>query len=407
MSDSASTTAQVLPVDGMRLGVAQAGIKKSDHDDVTVIELAAGTVTSAMFTQNAFRAAPVLLAEANLAASGGAPGYLVINTGNANAGTGSQGMADAQRISAAVASLGETDDDRVLPFSTGVIGELLPTDRIVSALDAAFTDLSASGWARASAAILTTDTRPKLRSVRVEVDGQGCVITGMSKGAGMICPNMATMLGFVGTDAQIERPLLDELWREAVTLSFNRISIDGDTSTNDAAVLCATGRGALRICDTQDAAYGPFRAALIEIATLLAQDIVRDGEGATKFVEVRVSGGVSSEECEQVGRTIAHSPLVKTALFAKDPNWGRLLAAIGRAGLPDLDVEGVTLRINGVLIAEQGARAASYTEAQGNRAMAPADLLIEIGLGRGDAVGTIWTSDLSYDYVRINAEYRT
>ena len=396
-----------LPVDGIRLGVEQAGIKKPDHDDLTVVELSPGTVTSAVFTRNAFRAAPVLLAEKHLDASAGEPSYWVINTGNANAGTGDAGLQAAQAVCDAVAWHGSIDAAQVLPFSTGVIGEPLPAEKIVAAMQGAFGDLSPMGWQRAASAILTTDTRPKLRSVMFEVDGVPCVITGMSKGSGMICPNMATMLAFVATDAKVRRPVLEKLWREVVDASFNRITVDGDTSTNDAALLSATGRGALEIADEISPSYGPFREALRALSMDLAQDIVRDGEGATKFVEIRVEQGESEAECDQIARTIAHSPLVKTALFAKDPNWGRLLAAIGRAGVEALDVSRVTLLINGCLIAEGGARAASYTEAQGVAAMAPEDIVIRVLLARGDTAATVWTSDLSYEYVRINADYRT
>jgi glutamate N-acetyltransferase/amino-acid N-acetyltransferase len=404
---SSSPAAPGLPVDGVRLGVAQAGIKKPDHDDLTVMELAAGTVTSAVFTTNAFRAAPVLVAEQHLDVNAGKPAYLVINTGNANAGTGEPGMQAARMVCDAVAWHGSTEATQVLPFSTGVIGEPLPAQKIVDAVQSAFGNLSPMGWERAAAAILTTDTRPKLRSVMVEVEGVPCVITGMSKGSGMICPNMATMLAFIATDAKVRRPVLQKLWREVVKDSFNRITVDGDTSTNDAALVCATGRGALEIADEIAPAYGPFRAALLKLATELAHDIVRDGEGATKFVAVSVEQGESSEECDQIARTIAHSPLVKTALFAQDPNWGRLLAAIGRAGVDDLDVSRVTLLINDCLIAEGGARAASYTEEQGVAAMAPEDITIRVLLARGEASATVWTSDLSYEYVRINADYRT
>lgn len=396
-----------LPVDGIRLGVSRAGIKKPDHDDLTVMELSPGTVTSAVFTRNAFRAAPVLLAEKHLDASAGKPGYLVINTGNANAGTGDPGLRAAQSVCDVVAWHGSTNTEQVLPFSTGVIGELLPAEKVIDAMQSAFGNLSPMGWERAASAILTTDTRPKLRSVTFEVDGASCVITGMSKGSGMICPNMATMLAFVATDAKVRLPLLEKLWREVVAASFNRITVDGDTSTNDAAVVSATGRGALEIADEISPAYGPFRATLEDLCKALAQDIVRDGEGATKFVEIRVEQGASEAECDQIARTIAHSPLVKTALFAKDPNWGRLLAAIGRAGVDDLDVSRVSLLINDCLIAEGGARAVSYTEEQGVAAMAPDDIVIRVLLARGEASATVWTSDLSYEYVRINADYRT
>ena len=393
-------------VAGVQLGVAQAGIKKADHDDLVVIALAPGTRTSAVFTQNTFRAAPVQLAEAHLAAVEAQPRYLLINTGNANAGTGEAGIAAAADCCEALAQLTETDATQVLPFSTGVIGELLSAEQICTALPAALNDLTDEGWECAAVAILTTDTRAKLRSIEVELDGQRCAITGIAKGAGMICPNMATMLAFVATDAGIDAPFLNDLLSAAVQASFNRITVDGDTSTNDAVTLSATGQSDIEI--TAGSEYAEhFAQALTTLMIELAQDIVRDGEGASKFVEIRVTGGESEEACDQVARTVAHSPLVKTALFASDPNWGRILAAIGRAGLDDLDTDAVSIHLNGVLIVEHGARAGSYTEEKGQEAMASGDLLIDIALNRGDAAAVIWTTDLSYDYVRINAEYRT
>ena len=393
-------------VAGVQLGVAQAGIKKADQDDLVVIALAPGTRTSALFTRNAFRAAPVQIAEAHLASAETQPRYLLINTGNANAGTGEAGTQAAVDCCVALAGLVESEATAVLPFSTGVIGELLPAEQIGAALPAALADLCDTGWERAAGAILTTDTRAKLRSTEVELDGQHCTITGIAKGAGMICPNMATMLSFVATDAAIEAPLLNELLSRAVQASFNRITVDGDTSTNDAVTLSATGQSGIEITAGSEHAER-FAQALTTLMIELAQDIVRDGEGASKFVEIRVAGGESEAACDQVARTVAHSPLVKTALFASDPNWGRILAAIGRAGLEDFDTDAVSVHLNGVLIAEHGARAASYTEEKGQEAMAPGDLAIDIALNRGDAEAVIWTTDLSYDYVRINAEYRT
>ena len=393
-------------VAGVKLGVAQAGIKKVDHDDLVVIALAPGTRTSALFTKNAFRAAPVQLAERHLEVAETQPRYLLINTGNANAGTGETGIQSASQCCEALARLTDTDAGVVLPFSTGVIGEPLSAEQIGAALPAALHDLRDAGWERAAGAILTTDTRAKLRSAAVELDGQCCTITGIAKGAGMICPNMATMLAFVATDAAIEAPLLNEMLFAAVKASFNRITVDGDTSTNDAVTLSATGQSGVEITAGSEQAEH-FAQALTSLMIELAQDIVRDGEGASKFVEIRVTGGESEAACDQVARTVAHSPLVKTALFASDPNWGRILAAIGRAGLEDLDTDAVSIHLNGALIAEQGARAASYTEAKGQEAMAAGDLVIDISLDRGDAESVIWTTDLSYDYVRINAEYRT
>ena len=393
-------------VAGVKLGVAQAGIKKVDHDDLVVIALAPGTRTSALFTKNAFRAAPVQLAETHLEVAETQPRYLLINTGNANAGTGETGIQSASQCCEALARLTDTDAGVVLPFSTGVIGEPLSAEQIGAALPAALHDLRDAGWERAAGAILTTDTRAKLRSAAVELDGQCCTITGIAKGAGMICPNLATMLAFVATDAAIEAQLLNEMLSAAVKASFNRITVDGDTSTNDAVTLSATGQSGVEITAGSEQAE-QFAQALTSLMIELAQDIVRDGEGASKFVEIRVTGGESEAACDQVARTVAHSPLVKTALFASDPNWGRILAAIGRAGLEDLDTDAVSIHLNGALIAEQGARAASYTEAKGQEAMVAGDLVIDISLDRGDAESVIWTTDLSYDYVRINAEYRT
>ena len=393
-------------VAGVQLGVAQAGIKKADHDDLVVIALAPGTRTSALFTKNAFRAAPVQLAETHLAAAEAQPRYLLINTGNANAGTGKTGIQSASECCEALARLTETDARLVLPFSTGVIGKPLSAELIGAALPAALHDLNDEGWERAAGAILTTDTRAKLRSVEFELDGQRCTLTGIAKGAGMICPNMATMLAFVATDAVIEASLLNEMLSAAVKASFNRITVDGDTSTNDAVTLSATGHSGVEITVGSEQAEH-FSEAMTSLMIELAHDIVRDGEGASKFVEIRVTGGESEAACDQVARTVAHSPLVKTALFASDPNWGRILAAIGRAGLKDLDTDLVSIHLNGALIAEHGALAASYTEEKGQGAMSPEDLVIDISLDRGDAEAAIWTTDLSYDYVRINAEYRT
>ena len=395
-----------LSIPGIQLGVAQAGIKYANRDDLTIIEIAAGSSTAAVFTQNAFRAAPVLVGERNNVEADAR--YILINTGNANAGTGAPGMAACELSCEALANATQTHSSQVLPFSTGVIGELLPVEKLEAAIPAAISDLSAANWERASKAIMTTDTVPKLRSKVVTLeDGRCCHLVGMSKGSGMIQPNMATMLGFIGTDASISREMLDGMLRTAVNVSFNRITVDGDTSTNDAVTLTATGQSDLVITPTDRAAALAFQAALTELATELAQDIVRDGEGATKFVEITVSGASSEAEADQVARTVAHSPLVKTALFASDPNWGRILAAVGRAGVSELDVEAVSLSLNGVLIAETGARAESYTEEAGVAAMAPEDLVITIDLGRGNKSATLWTTDFSYDYVKINAEYRT
>ena len=395
-----------LSVPGVRLGVAQAGIKYPNRDDLTLIEISEGSATAAVFTQNAFRAAPVLVAERNNEAISAR--YILINSGNANAGTGEPGMAACEQSCSALSELTHISPTEVLPFSTGVIGEVLPVDALNAALPAAISDLGSSNWERAAQAIMTTDTVPKLRSKVVTINnGTVCQLVGMSKGSGMIQPNMATMLGFIATDAVISREMLDGMLRTAVNVSFNRITVDGDTSTNDAVTLTATGQSDFVISPTDREAALAFQAALTELATELAQDIIRDGEGATKFVEITVSNAGSEAEADQVARTVAHSPLVKTALFASDPNWGRILAAVGRAGVSDLNVDEVSLSLNGVLIAENGARASSYTEEAGVAAMAPEDLIISIDLGRGEKSATLWTTDFSYDYVKINAEYRT
>ena len=395
-----------LSVPGIRLGVAQAGIKYPNRDDLTLIEISEGSATAAVFTQNAFRAAPVLVAERNNEAISAR--YILINSGNANAGTGEPGMVACEQSCSALSELTHTSPGEVLPFSTGVIGEVLPVDALNAALPEAISDLGSNNWERAAQAIMTTDTVPKLRSKVVTIsDGTACQLVGMSKGSGMIQPNMATMLGFIATDAVISCEMLDGMLRTAVNQSFNRITVDGDTSTNDAVTLTATGQSDFVISPTDREAALAFQAALTELATELAQDIIRDGEGATKFVEITVSNAGSEAEADQVARTVAHSPLVKTALFASDPNWGRILAAVGRAGVSDLNVDAVSLSLNGILIAENGARAASYTEEAGVAAMAPEDLIISIDLGRGERSATLWTTDFSYDYVKINAEYRT
>ena len=395
-----------LSVPGIRLGVAQAGIKYANRDDLTLIEISEGSATAAVFTQNAFRAAPVLVAERNNEAVSAR--YILINSGNANAGTGEPGMVACEQSCSALSELTHTSPGEVLPFSTGVIGEVLPVDALNAALPEAISDLGSNNWKRAAQAIMTTDTVPKLRSKVVTIsDGTACQLVGMSKGSGMIQPNMATMLGFIATDAVISCEMLDGMLRTAVNQSFNRITVDGDTSTNDAVTLTATGQSDFIISPTDREAALAFQAALTELATELAQDIIRDGEGATKFVEITVSNAGSEAEANQVARTVAHSPLVKTALFASDPNWGRILAAVGRAGVSDLNVDAVSLSLNGILIAENGARAASYTEEAGVAAMAPEDLIISIDLGRGERSATLWTTDFSYDYVKINAEYRT
>ncbi|MEP6389317.1 MAG: bifunctional glutamate N-acetyltransferase/amino-acid acetyltransferase ArgJ [Halioglobus sp.] len=395
-------------VAGIRLGTVCAGIKKPDRKDLVLIEAAAGTQCAAVFTRNAFCAAPVTIAKENLEKSNSQPRYLLINTGNANAGTGEPGLQDAVACCSAVADLAGTQASSVLPFSTGVIGEPLPVDTIVDAIPQALAELNEAGWADAAEGILTTDTRPKAESVRFNCEGREFVVTGIAKGAGMIRPNMATMLAYLATDVAIEPALLQEILSASVEQSFNRISIDGDTSTNDACVLLATGAaGNERIVDESSSLYDALHRAVEQVCLSLAQGLVRDGEGASKFVTVQVNGGNSEQECLDVAFTIAHSPLVKTALFASDPNWGRLLAAIGRAGVENLDVNKVGVYLNDVLIAEEGCRALSYTEEQGVAAMAPEEIIVRVELHRGDARASVWTTDFSYDYVRINAEYRT
>lgn len=393
------------PVAGLRLATVSAGIKTVGRRDLVVMELASGSRVAGVFTRNAFCAAPVTICREHLGV--GSISWLVTNTGNANAGTGEQGHADALRICQTVADLVGCDAAHVLPFSTGVIGQPLPVERITAALPAAVAALDEKGWLDAAHGIMTTDTRPKAWSDRFQAGNAEVTITGISKGAGMIKPNMATMLAYIATDADIAQPLLQQLVSELNERSFNRITVDGDTSTNDSLVLIATGCGTARFANGDEPGFAEFRARLEAGFNYLAQAIIRDGEGATKFVEVRVDGGATPAECKAVAFTVAESPLIKTALFASDPNWGRILAAIGRSGLESLDVERVGVYINDVLIAERGAVAASYAEELGQRAMAPEDIVIRIELGRGDHSDRVWTTDLSHDYVRINAEYRT
>lgn len=402
--------AALLPVPGVRLGVAEAAIRKLNRKDLTLIELAPGTRVAGVFTQNRFCAAPVQVCKANLPAGG--IRALVINTGVANAGTGEPGLVAALATCEAVAAQFEIDASQVLPFSTGVILEPLPVERLVAGLPAAKAALKADGWFDAAHGIMTTDTVPKASSRQVQLGGKTITLTGISKGAGMIKPNMATMLGFMATDADVAQPLLDALLKEVADLSFNSITVDGDTSTNDSFMLIATGQaGNPTITDAASADYAVFRAAVLDLAIWLAQAIVRDGEGATKFMTLQIEGGQDRDECRKVGYAIGHSPLVKTAFFASDPNLGRILAAIGYAGIADLDVAGlkVWLASNGeeVLVAEQGGRAADYREEAGARIMQAAEITIRVDLGRGAAGATLWTCDFSYDYVKINADYRS
>ncbi|MFD2111651.1 bifunctional glutamate N-acetyltransferase/amino-acid acetyltransferase ArgJ [Thiorhodococcus fuscus] len=394
------------PVAGVRLAAGPAGIRYQGRDDLVVLAFDRGTNCAAVFTRNAFCAAPVTLARQHLQTA--MPGYLLINAGNANAGTGRRGLADARASCKTLADLAGCQAEQVLPFSTGVIGEHLPVDRIASALPALLESLDADAWPRAARAIMTTDTRPKLRSVRFELNGRTATVTGMAKGAGMICPNMATMLAFLATDAAVEPEVLQACLQAAADRSFNAISIDGDTSTNDACVLAATGAlGNTAIAETSGADFAALQAAVETVCVDLATELVRDGEGATKLVRVLVEEARDRDEARQVAYTIAHSPLVKTALFASDPNWGRILAAVGRAGVPDLDIERIRIHLGAVLIVEDGGRAAGYTEEAGAAVMAESEIEIRVSLGRGDLDAQVLTCDFSYDYVRINAEYRS
>lgn len=393
------------PVSGFELGIASAGIKRPGRKDVVVMRCAEGATVAGVFTLNAFCAAPVILAKQRVQ---GGVRYLLTNTGNANAGTGEPGMQSAMRSCASLAKLAGCDEQAVLPFSTGVIGEPLPVEKIEAALPAALADLDENNWAEAATGIMTTDTLPKGASRQFEHQGVTVTVTGISKGAGMIRPNMATMLGYIATDAKVSQGVLQDLLRDAANMSFNRITIDGDTSTNDCCMLVATGKAALpEIAEASGELFAKLKQAVFEVSMEVAQSIVRDGEGATKFVTVLVNGGANHQECLDVGYAVAHSPLIKTALFASDPNWGRILAAVGRAGVPDLDVSKIDVFLGPVCIASQGGRAASYTEEQGAAVMAEEEIEIRIELGRGSCSETIWTTDLSHEYVRINAEYRT
>lgn len=395
---------------GARIGVVEAGIKTADRKDVVLIELAQGSTCSGVFTKNAFCAAPVQLCKAHLAKEGFAQNsnaYLLVNTGNANAGTGKPGMADAVQSCQAVAKKFGVSEDQVLPFSTGVIGEKLPIEKIVAAIPEAERRLNASVWADAAEGIMTTDTRPKGVAKEVSYAGEVIKINGISKGAGMIKPNMATMLAYVGCDASAPQALLDELLQELADISFNRITVDGDTSTNDSCILFATGASKAPEIDKQHSDFAGFKAALKDVLIELAQLIVRDGEGATKFVSVDVEQAKSTDEALEVAYTIAHSPLVKTALFASDPNWGRILAALGRASIFEFDLSKVDIYLGDVRIVHQGEKCADYTEERGQAVVDEEEITIRIILDRGDVNETVWTTDLSHDYVTINAEYRT
>ncbi len=406
MTAGVVTFPEMHPVAGFSLGTTRAGIRYPDRRDLVVMECVEGSTIGAVFTQNAFCAAPVTLCREHLEQS--APRYLVTNTGNANAGTGSDGRRDAEQVCDALAALVSAAPEEVLPFSTGVIGEPLPVGAIVNGLADAVASLSESGWEDAAHGIMTTDTVIKGASRRLEIDGHQVTITGIAKGSGMIHPGMATMLAYVATDAAVDRGLLQEMVDEVVNRSFNRITVDGDTSTNDSFVVVATGESRLpQLMERDGRASSQFIQALQSLAIELAQKMVRDGEGATKFVTIQVDGARSGEEALDVAFTVAHSPLVKTALFASDPNWGRILAAVGRAGVDGLEIDAVTLWLDEVCIVEHGGRAAGYREEQGQSVMDREEVTIRIDLGRGVASETVWTTDLSHDYVTINAEYRT
>ncbi len=393
------------PVPGFELGISSAGIKRPGRKDVVVMRCAEGSSVAGVFTLNAFCAAPVILAKQR---AQGTVRYLLTNTGNANAGTGEPGLVNAARTCARLAELTGVDANAVLPFSTGVIGEPLPVEKIEGALQAALDDLSVDNWAAAATGIMTTDTLPKGASRQFQIDGVTITVTGISKGAGMIRPNMATMLGYIATDAKVAQSVLQDLIRDGANKSFNRITIDGDTSTNDCCMLIATGQADLpEVTEAKGPLFDALKTAVFEVCMEVAQAIVRDGEGATKFVTVEVNGGGNHQECLDVGYAVAHSPLIKTALFASDPNWGRILAAVGRAGVPDLDVSKIDVFLGSVCIASKGCRATTYTEEQGSAVMAEAEITIRIELGRGQCSETIWTTDLSHEYVKINAEYRT
>jgi len=395
---------QMHPVPGFRLGTACAGIKTPGRKDLVVMELSESASVAAVFTKNAFCAAPVTVAKQHLESA--TSRYLLINTGNANAGTGETGLADAQQSCEVLAELQSLRGSQVLPFSTGVIGEPLPMDKLLAGIPQAVEALDENGWADAAEGILTTDTRPKGSSLQFSLDGSTdlLTITGITKGSGMIKPNMATMLGFVATDAQIDPELLHRALHLVTNKSFNRITVDSDTSTNDAVVLAATGASGIVI---DESSFEQFVAHLEKVFVELAQSIIRDGEGASKFVSVLVDSAIDSAEAVKVAYCIAESPLVKTALAASDANWGRILAAVGRAGVDNLDVSKVSISLNDVVIVEQGGRAASYSEQAGEQAMAAEDITIHVSLNRGTAAETVWTTDLTYEYVRINAEYRT
>ena len=404
---TAPVASSLHPVAGVRIGVAEAGVRKANRKDLTVFLLDEGASVGGVFTSNRFCAAPVQICRERLTA-GAAVRAIVVNTGNANAGTGEDGLARARQTCEALAAQLKLQPDQVLPFSTGVIMEPLPVDRIVAGLPAAITDAQPAHWARAAEGIMTTDTVPKAASAKAMVGGVEVTITGISKGAGMIRPNMATMLGFLATDAKVDQAVMKQLAFELAEGSFNRVTIDGDTSTNDSFIVIATNKAANAPVTALDSVDGQaLKAAMLGVARQLAQAIVRDGEGATKFITVQVEGGKTAAECRQVAYAIAHSPLVKTAFFASDPNLGRILAAVGYAGIDDLDQTRIDLYLDDVHVAVNGGRNPSYREEDGQRVMKQAEITVRVNLGRGSASDTVWTCDLSHDYVSINADYRS
>ncbi|WP_342618717.1 bifunctional glutamate N-acetyltransferase/amino-acid acetyltransferase ArgJ [Rhodoferax sp. GW822-FHT02A01] len=395
------------PIAGVRIGVTEAGIRKANRKDLTVVLIDEGASVSGVFTSNRFCAAPVQLCREHLLTQK-AIRAMVINTGNANAGTGADGLSRARSTCAAVAKRLGVDADQVLPFSTGVIMETLPIDRIEAGLDAAIADAKADNWLKAAEGIMTTDTQPKAFGVHGLVGGKQVSVSGISKGAGMIRPNMATMLGFIATDANVDQSVMKQLALELAEGSFNRVTVDGDTSTNDSLVVIASNKAGNTPVTSLDSADGQaLKALMLEVARKLAQAIVRDGEGATKFISVVVEGGRNAEECRKVAYAIAHSPLVKTAFYASDPNLGRILAAVGYAGIDDLDQSQIELFLDDVHVATQGGRNPAYREEDGQRVMKQSEITVRVGLGRGDATDTVWTCDFSHEYVTINADYRS
>jgi glutamate N-acetyltransferase/amino-acid N-acetyltransferase len=407
---SAPNLAELFPIAGVRIGVTEAGIRKAKRKDLSVVLIDAGASVSGVFTQNRFCAAPVQICREHLAKAGPNAGIraMLINTGNANAGTGADGRARAEQSCVALAARLGLSAQQILPFSTGVIMETLPVERIEAGLDAALADAKADNWLNAAQAIMTTDTAPKAFGAQVLIDGVCVSITGISKGAGMIRPNMATMLGFMATDAVVSQALMQQLATDLAEGSFNRVTVDGDTSTNDSFVVIASNKASHAPITSLESPQGQaLKAAMLGVAQLLAQAIVRDGEGATKFIAIKVEGGHTQAECRQVAYAIAHSPLVKTAFFASDPNLGRILAAVGYAGIADLDQTGIDLYLDDVHVAVQGGRNPAYQESDGQRVMQQSEITVRVVLGRGAASDTVWTCDLSHDYVSINADYRS